>query len=163
MNDGELMRLLMRTSMLVRRSHHGESGGPAGTPGRCPHGHHGPGPHGRGHHGAGRHGQGRVLAALFLEEGQSQKKLASALGIRPQSLSEILLKLEDEDMIERRKSQEDGRVVNVYLTHKGREGARRAAEARRKNAEDTLSVLDEEEKKQLGAILSKLAASLEEE
>lgn len=157
MDDEELMRLLMRTATLVRRSRHD-----GGRPGHGEH-HHGRGPGAHGGSPHQRRGQGRVLATLSLGEGQSQKELANVLGIRPQSLSEILLKLEEEGMVERRKSPEDGRVMNVYLTDKGRERAAQAAEARKHDAEAALASLSSAEKQQLAAILQKLAAALEEE
>lgn len=176
MNDEELMRLLLRTGALVRRSQHhsGEEHDPHGP--RGPHEprdqHDKSGPHaGRRHHPGhpgpppppAHRGRARVLAMLAVKEGQSQKDLAYLLGIRPQSLSEIILKLEEEGAVERRKSPEDGRVLNVYLTEKGRERAARASENRKRVAQDALSALSDDEKQQLGTILTKLAASLEEE
>lgn len=149
--------------------------GPEGHPkGEChKHEHHagpgipeGPIDHPRGNHrnhgGSGRHGQNRILAVLTMQDGTSQKDLAYILGIRPQSLSEALTKLEEHGFVERKKSAEDGRIVNVFLTDKGRDRAEKVAEDRKNNAEDILSVLTEEEKEQLDAILGKLAAKLEE-
>ncbi len=123
--------------------------------------------HGYGNHkchgGSGRHGQNRVLAVLMMQDGTSQKDLAYLLGIRPQSLSEALAKLEESGMVERRHNEDDRRVVNVYLTEAGRSRATKVAEDRKKNAADVLSVLTDEEKEQLSAILGKLSAKLEEE
>ncbi len=183
----ELMRQLQRIAGLSRRGRHAHmKHRPEGAPGEhghegrkhcgCRHHHHGHGPdtpggpeamHGHGGHrchgGSGRHGQNRVLAALMMQDGTSQKDLAYLLGIRPQSLSEALAKLEESGMIERRHNEEDRRVVNVYLTDAGRDRALKAAEDRKRSAADIFSVLTEEEKDQLSAILGKLSGKLEEE
>lgn len=123
--------------------------------------------HGYGNHkchgGSGRHGQNRVLAVLMMQDGTSQKDLAYLLGIRPQSLSEALDKLEESKMVERRHNENDKRVVNVYLTEAGRSRAGKVAEDRKKNAADVFSVLSDEEKDQLASSLGKIAAKLEEE
>lgn len=172
----ELMQQLQRIAVQSRRSrrahvkNHGEEQ-PEGCRHGSHHGHHGnpEGGHGHGygnhkcHGGSGRHGQNRVLAVLMMQDGTSQKDLAYLLGIRPQSLSEALAKLEESGMIERRHNEDDKRVVNVYLTDAGRGRARKVAEDRKKNAADVFSVLTEEEKDQLSAILAKLSAQLEEQ
>lgn len=123
--------------------------------------------HGYGNHkchgGSGRHGQNRVLAVLMMQDGTSQKDLAYLLGIRPQSLSEALARLEESGMIERRHNENDRRVVNVYLTDAGRGRARKVAEDRKKSAADVFSVLTDEEKDQLSAMLGKVSAKLEED
>lgn len=134
----------------------------------CGHGHgygHGNG-HGDGHgHGHGRkchhRGQNRVLTMVSMQEGISQKDLAFLLGIRPQTLGEMLRKLEERELVERRKSEADGRVVEVSLTEAGRTRAAEIAERRKIVAADMFAVLSEEEKGQLAAILDKLSAEFE--
>jgi DNA-binding MarR family transcriptional regulator len=121
--------------------------------------------HGYGNHkgkgGSGRHGQNRILAALTMQEGLSQKDLAYLLGIRPQSLSQALAKLEEDGMITRKHNEEDARVINVYLTEAGRIRAAKVAEDRKKSAADIFSVLTDEEKDQLAGILAKLSESID--
>lgn len=142
--------------------HHGHRDGRPAVAFDDPEATHGYGNH-KCHGGSGRHGQNRVLAVLMMQDGTSQKDLAYLLGIRPQSLSEALAKLEESGMVERRHNEEDRRVVNVYLTDAGRSRALKVAEDRKKNAADVFSVLTDEEKDQLAAILGKLTAKLEEE
>ena len=170
----ELMQQLQRIAVQSRRSRraHVKNRGEEQPEERMRgsrHGRHGDaeGGHGYGNHkchgGSGRHGQNRVLAVLMMQDGTSQKDLAYLLGIRPQSLSEALAKLEESGMIERRHNEDDKRVVNVYLTDAGRGRALKVAEDRKKNAADVFSVLTDEEKDQLSAILAKLSAKLEEQ
>ena len=98
---------------------------------------------------------------VSMKEGINQKDLAFLLGIRPQTLGEMLQKLEAHGMVERKKSEADGRVIEVTLTDKGRERAGEIAERRAVAAADMFAVLTEEEKEQLGAILDKLAGELD--
>ena len=65
-------------------------------------------------------GQGRVLALLKLKDGLSTKELADILGVRVASLNETLAKMETAGVIERRPSEQDRRVMLVYLTERGR-------------------------------------------
>ena len=181
----ELMHQLQRVSVLSRRSRRAhvkqrveeEGGEREHGEGHSHHGHrasrqalafddidatHGYGNH-KCHGGSGRHGQNRILAALVMKDGLSQKDLAYLLGIRPQSLSEALEKLEADQMVERRHNEDDKRVINVYLTDGGRCRAAKVAEDRKKNAADVFSVLTDEEKDQLAVILGKLSAQLEDD
>lgn len=136
-----------------------------------PHGHRGPGGpmpegHGMGNHkchgGSGRHGQNRILAALVMQDGLSQKDLAYLLGIRPQSLTQALDTLEADGFVERKQDEEDKRTNRVFLTEAGRGRAAKVAEDRKQHAEDMFSMLTEEEKEQLATILEKIGASFEE-
>ncbi|MEE8722078.1 MAG: MarR family transcriptional regulator [Eggerthellaceae bacterium] len=80
------------------------------------------------HRGGGRfadpsRGQGRIIALLKLHDGVSTKQLASILGVRISSLNETLAKLEAAGLIERRPSEQDGRIMLSYLTEAGRQAA----------------------------------------
>lgn len=183
-DNEELMHQLQRASVLSRRSRRAhvkrrmdEQGGEKRHGGHCCHGHrsgrnamafgdteatHGYGNH-KCHGGSGRHGQNRVLAILMMQDGTSQKDLAYLLGIRPQSLSEALDKLEASELVVRRHNEEDKRVVNVFLTDAGRRRAEKVAEDRKKSAADVFSVLTEEEKEQFAAIMDKLIAKLDDD
>lgn len=65
-------------------------------------------------------GQGRVLALLKLKDGLSTKELANILGVRVASLNETLSKMEAAGVVERKPSEQDRRVMLVYLTEQGR-------------------------------------------
>lgn len=100
---------------------------------------------------------------LAVKDGLSQKYLAYLLGIRPQTLSEALAKLEEQGYVERRKDENDRRVMLVYLTDDGRERAEEIDARREQRAEDIFSVLTDEEKEQLARILAKLDAGIEQQ
>lgn len=66
-------------------------------------------------------GRGRIIALLKLKDGVSTREMAKILGIRVSSLNEVLAKLEKDGLVTRAASDEDRRVMLVYLTDKGRE------------------------------------------
>ncbi len=104
----------------------------------------------------------RVLTLLSESEGISQRKLAVILDIRPQSLSELLGKLERDGLVERRKNEEDRREILVSLTALGRERAESSERAREDAAERFLSPLSREERETLSAMLQKLIFAAED-
>lgn len=64
-------------------------------------------------------GQGRILSALRQTHCDTQKALGQALDLRPQSLGELLQKLEKHGYIRRYRSPTDKRALIVELTEKG--------------------------------------------
>ena len=66
-------------------------------------------------------GQGRILAMLKIQPEIATKELAYLLGIRQQSLNELLNKLEKNGYVERKPSENDKRVMIVHLTEKGKQ------------------------------------------
>jgi DNA-binding MarR family transcriptional regulator len=99
--------------------------------------------------------QNRILVMLLESNGISQRDMTTLLRLRPQSVSETLSKLEAGGLVERRQSDLDKRIFNIFLTEQGRERATELLSDRPDFAADFLSVLTEEEKEQLLTILSK--------
>lgn len=62
-----------------------------------------------------RKGQGRILSILKMKPEISQKELSYLLEMRPQSLGELLSKLEKKGYISRTPSATDRRVMNIKL------------------------------------------------
>lgn len=109
------------------------------------------------------HGHGKILHALDMCDGMSQKELAARLEIRPQSLTEALLRLEQEGLISRTRSERDKREQFVSITPAGRERAQRVYEVRRQAMDLLFSGLEDEEKEQLNALLEKIVERFKEE
>ena len=65
-------------------------------------------------------GQGRVLAILKMQPQIATRDLSYVLGIRQQSLNELLGKLEKGGYVERLPAENDRRVMMVHITEKGR-------------------------------------------
>lgn len=64
-------------------------------------------------------GQGRALAILAEHVEMPQRELCTQMGVRPQSLAEIVGKLERAGYIERHVSATDGRAQIVHITETG--------------------------------------------
>lgn len=109
------------------------------------------------------HGQGRLLALLMDNGSMPQSQLAAQLGIRPQSLSEMICKVEADGKVIRRQSEEDKRQTIVTLTDKGRAGVETFRQAHQKHAEEFLAPLTDEEKQQIAVILRKLMDARKEQ
>ena len=60
----------------------------------------------------------RALRIIYENPGIAQKSLADLMGIRPQTLGEIVLKLIDEELVERRKNTYDLRIMSLFPTSK---------------------------------------------
>lgn len=102
-------------------------------------------------------GQGRVLAMLKIQPEISSKDLAYLLGIRQQSLNELLNKLEKGGYVERRPSEADKRVMVVHLTAKGE-----AVDQPDNDYQSIFSCLSEAELSTFGVYLDRVIAALEE-
>ena len=103
-------------------------------------------------------GQGRVLAMLKLQPEISTKDLAYLLGIRQQSLNELLNKLEKSGYIVRKPSETDKRVMIIHLTEKGEE-----TQQPENDYYEIFSCLNEEELNTFGEYLDRVIAALEEQ
>lgn len=66
-------------------------------------------------------GQARVLSLLQIQPQIETRDLGFVLGIRQQSLNELLQKLEARGFIERKPSERDRRVMVICLTEKGKD------------------------------------------
>ncbi len=108
-------------------------------------------------------GRGRMLGLLLDHGEMSQSQLASHLGIRPQSLSEMIAKTEADGMIVRRQSTEDKRQTIVSLTEIGRSRVKTFREVHQKRASEFLEPLTAEEKNTLAEILHKLIEAKKDE
>ncbi len=126
-----------------------------------------------GHHGHGEHyghddnhheceaahspmGRDRILTILSEENSISQCALAGKLGIRPQSVSELLGKLETDGYIVRTQNDQDKRETLVSLSTEGEKRAEEVKSLQEKRTAEFLAPLNEEEKQNLFALLIKL-------
>lgn len=101
-------------------------------------------------------GQYRCLFVLEEIEPTTQKELAKRLSIRATSLSELLLKLENQQLVERKVSSADRRITMVSLTEKGKKEVKNMHEIRIHGHYDVLSGLSELEKEYLVTSLEKI-------
>lgn len=104
-------------------------------------------------------GQGRVLALLKMNPEISQKDLTFVLGMRPQSVGELLQKLEDKELITREPSEEDRRVMIIRLTTLGQEETEKISKAP-DFGEELFADFSEEEKAEWTRLVEKLSEPL---
>lgn len=139
-DNEELMELLMRLQWLVSRYFHRNL-------------------RERGSRNVPYSGQGRVLKLLKMKPEIPQKELSEILGMRPQSIGELLSKLEKKGYITRTPSPEDKRVIIVHLTEAGAnadDGANGGT-----NGGDIFDCLSGEEQDILKGYLNRIISSIE--
>lgn len=100
-------------------------------------------------------GQGRILAMLKIQPEITTKDLSYLLGIRQQSLNELLNKLEKSSYVERRPSEKDRRIMVVHLTEKGK-----TVQQPESDYHEILGCLSHEELQQFGNYLDRIIVSL---
>lgn len=109
------------------------------------------------HHKERRSGSREQILTYLMENGSAfQKDIQEELRVQPGSVSELLSKLEKNDLIVRKKSRLDKRAVIISLTQKG------AAETKvrlQKEENSPFDVLTDEEQETLRTILRKLLSS----
>ena len=100
-------------------------------------------------------GQGRILKALRRMHSITQKELGYILDLRPQSLGELLQKLEANGYIIRYHSKEDKRAMIVELTAKGE-----TFQQQRPDYEELYVTLSKSERKAMQESLDKISEEL---
>ena len=103
-------------------------------------------------------GQYRCLFVLEEVGTINQKDLSALLAVRPASVSELLLNLEQKKLVKRITSEEDNRVSLVSLTELGRDEVKKIQKKRAQAHSEMLSGLTLEEKKGLFTALQKMKA-----
>jgi len=89
----------------------------------------------------------------------TQKELSFLLDMRPQSLGELLMKLERSGCITRTASENDKRVMDICLTDEGLEAANRAG--KEAYSAGLFSSLSKDEQAALGGYLGRIITELE--
>lgn len=115
-----------------------------------------------GYPGGAHRGQGRLLAMLGIKPGISQKELSYLLGMRSQSVGELLSKLEKSGYITRTPSEADRRAIDISLTEEGKKAVEETKK-QRENIENAFNFLSENDKGQLDTLLSKVIDGLSAE
>jgi MarR family transcriptional regulator, 2-MHQ and catechol-resistance regulon repressor len=101
-----------------------------------------------------------VLAHVGAAEGISQQELADSLLVTKGNVAQLLGRMEKRGLIER---CPQGRTNRLFLTDEGRRTFAEVVPAHEALIDDRLSVLSEEEQRQLFELLRKLDRALEKE
>ncbi len=105
-------------------------------------------------------GQIFVLISLWKADGQSQVELVKNLNLTPPTINKMVKSLMTGGFVECCKCENDGRVMRVYLTNKGREIEILVAEKWNKLETQSYSNLTETEKLVLSQLFIKLKENL---
>ena len=90
-------------------------------------------------------GQPKVLDYLGDNDGASQKEIAAACHIEPGSLTSILNRMEEKEMIERRILNGNRRTFHVFLTAYGKELQKKVDTAFQEIEKEALEGINEQE------------------
>ncbi len=99
-----------------------------------------------------------VLAHVGADEGIMQQELADSLLVTKGNVAQLLDRMEKRGLIERRPQ---GRINRLFLTDEGRQTFAEVVPAHEAMIDDRLSVLSEEERRQLFELLRKLDRALD--
>lgn len=112
------------------------------------------------HHGmGGKCSQDRILLLLHRYGIITQRELMEITGLQSGSMSEVVGKIEESGFLRRVKNESDKRNVDVMLTEAGMQEAERVRKRRQALEAMLFSPLTAEEKRQLLALLDKLAGA----
>lgn len=71
-------------------------------------------------------GQPPLLFLLSKKDGLSQSEIADTLGVKPSTITVMLRRMENGNLVVRKQDREDSRVSRVYITKEGREVCEKA-------------------------------------
>lgn len=108
-------------------------------------------------------GQDMILASLWQREGVTQTELAGQFHVQAATVTNMLQRMEQAGLIERRKDAEDQRILRVYLTDAGRDIRDQVYVAWSKFEEQAFAGLNAEERNLLHRLLLRIHHNLAEE
>lgn len=102
----------------------------------------------------------RVLQYLWDKDGRSIGEIAKAIVVHQPVLSRVIDQMEERELVQRRTDENDSRYMRVYLSETGREHYAQVWPAAKKMIDDALSVLNPNEREDLGRMLRNVATHL---
>jgi DNA-binding MarR family transcriptional regulator len=100
-----------------------------------------------------------LIALRGYAGGASLETLRSGLGLSQPGTVRLVDRLAARGLVERRRSEADGRALALHLTAAGRRAAAEALAARARVTTEVLSALGEDDRRQLTALLETLLAA----
>lgn len=97
-----------------------------------------------------------IVHILSHHDGLTQVELANKMNVTPATVSAMLKRMERDEVIVRKRSQEDQRVTHVYLTEKGKEQSEIIDKVFKEMSQKGFGNFTEEELSQSKAIFEKL-------
>lgn len=106
-------------------------------------------------------GQSRLISLISRNNGASQGELGDEMDVRPSSMTEMLLKMEQAGLIARKQDENDQRVMRVFLTEAGERAVAQSDVAALDLTTTIFNCLTAEEHTQMLALIQKISASIE--
>ncbi len=105
-------------------------------------------------------GQPKVLDYLKDHDGVSQKEIAAGCLIEAGSLTSILNRMEEKDLIERKMLNGNRRTFHIFMTESGKKNQKLVEEALKKIEKTALNGISEEEQKLFMEIFCRIYRNL---
>ena len=105
-------------------------------------------------------GQPKVLDYLKDHDGVSQKEIAAGCLIEAGSLTSILNRMEEKDLIERKMLNRNRRTFHIFMTESGKKNQKLVEEAFKKIEKTALNGISEEEQKLFMEIFCRIYRNL---
>lgn len=105
-------------------------------------------------------GQPKVLDYLKDHDGVSQKEIAAGCLIEAGSLTSILNRMEEKDLIERKILNGNRRTFHIFMTESGKKNQKLVEEAFKKIEKNALNGISEEEQKLFMEIFCRIYRNL---
>ncbi len=105
-------------------------------------------------------GQEALLMELWDHDGRTQANLAESLGVEPPTVTKMLQRMENADLVDRRPDATDRRAIRVYLTPKGRRLKGRVDKLWAELEARTVAGLSDRQRSTLRSLLNALEGNL---
>lgn len=112
-------------------------------------------------HGGHYREQSRLLRLIAENDGIIQRDLAEEMDVRPSSMTEMLIKMEQIGYISRRQDEKDQRIMHIFLTEEGKKAAGESVNDADRFTETMFKSLSEEEIGQMIGLTQKLCDNLD--
>ena len=106
-------------------------------------------------------GQPRVLHALWVNDGLSQKEIGKELNIKPSTVTVMISRMEKAGLVKRVQDKRDLRVSKIYLEQKGIDLKDEIKEIGKTVNEETFKGFSEQEKEMMTMFLNRISENLE--
>jgi DNA-binding MarR family transcriptional regulator len=105
-------------------------------------------------------GQPKVLEFLKFHDGSEQKNIAKACEIEPATVTNILLRMEEANLIERKQLNGNRRSLHVFLTEQGKVMTEKVSEIFNEVRKEAFNGFTKEEQEETFRLLQKMLDNL---
>ena len=106
-------------------------------------------------------GQTHLLLLISQNNGASQGDLAEMMDVRPSSMTEMLMKMEQSGLVTRRQDDKDQRVMRIFLTENGKKIADESKATVDDFTTKIFSCLTSEEQENMLNLIEKISSNID--